>query len=214
MESKYNRAILIRAFNIRIFLSQFSTYLTLGFQHIADLGAYDHILFIVALCAVYRTSEWKSIAVMVTAFTVGHSLTLALATMKLILLPGPLVEFLIPVTILLTCVYNVSVSKAKHRSASIVRLNYGLALFFGLIHGMGFSNYLRMLLGREESILAPLFAFNIGLEAGQLLIVSSVLAVLYVAERLLNVRHRDWTLFISGAAAGISLILLSETKFW
>lgn len=195
-------------------MNQFSTYLTLGFQHIADLAAYDHILFIVALCAVYRISEWKSIAAMVTAFTIGHSLTLALATLKIILLPSSLIEFLIPVTILLTCFYNISVSGAKHRSASILRLNYGLALFFGLIHGMGFSNYLRMLLGREESILTPLFAFNIGLEAGQLLIVASVLTVLYAVEKFLNVRHRDWTIFVSGAAAGISLILLSETKFW
>jgi ABC-type antimicrobial peptide transport system permease subunit len=95
-----------------------------------------------------------------------------------------------------------------------VRLNYFLALFFGLIHGMGFSNYLRMLLGREESILTPLFAFNIGLEAGQLLIVACVLGVLFIAERIFKVRHRDWTVFVSGAAAGISLILISETKFW
>jgi ABC-type antimicrobial peptide transport system permease subunit len=193
-------------------LSPFITYLSLGFQHISDLAAYDHILFIVALCAVYRISEWKNIAIMVTAFTLGHSLTLALATLGVILVPTQIIEFLIPVTILLTCIYNVSISKQKH--SQTIRLNYFLALFFGLIHGMGFSNYLRMLLGREESILTPLLAFNIGLEAGQLLIVACVLVVLFIAERILNVKHRDWTVFVSGAAAGISLILISETKFW
>jgi ABC-type antimicrobial peptide transport system permease subunit len=195
-------------------LSQFTTYLVLGFQHISDLSAYDHILFIVALCAIYRISEWKNIAIMVTAFTLGHSLTLALATLEVLLVPTEIIEFLIPVTILLTCIYNVSLSKQKHTEQTTVRLNYFLALFFGLIHGMGFSNYLRMLLGREEGILTPLFAFNVGLEAGQLLIVACVLGVLFIAERIFKVKHRDWTVFVSGAAAGISLILISETKFW
>lgn len=194
-------------------MSDFQTYLTLGFQHIIDLNGYDHILFIIALCAAYRLKYWRNITVLVTAFTIGHSMTLLLSTTGMIFIPSPIIEFLIPVTIFLTCVLNI-VDRGEIKSARHFRLNYGVALFFGLIHGMGFSNYLRMLLGREESIMQPLFAFNAGLELGQLLIVSSIMAVLFLVQRVFKIRHRAWTLTISGIAAGISLILMNQTKFW
>jgi len=194
-------------------MSDFQTYLTLGFQHIIDLNGYDHILFIIALCAAYQLKYWRNITILVTAFTIGHSLTLLLATTGVILIPSQIIEFLIPVTIFLTCILNV-LAPAEQKSVRHFRLNYGVALFFGLIHGMGFSNYLRMLLGREESILQPLFAFNAGLELGQLLIVSTILAVLFFAQRVFKIRHRAWSLTISGIAAGISLILMNQTKFW
>lgn len=201
-------------------MSEFSAYLSLGFEHISDLGAYDHILFIVALTAVYQVRDLKKIAILVTAFTIGHSVTLALATLELFLIPTAIIEFLIPVTIALTCLYNVSTQPKEtgfslntSRSSNF-QWNYVIALLFGLIHGMGFSNYLRMLLGQEESIVLPLLSFNIGLELGQLLIVGVILSFMVVFQKLFNVLPRSWNLFVSGGAFGISLILMSETKFW
>lgn len=194
-------------------MSTFETYLRLGFSHIANLNAYDHIIFIVALCAVYQLSQWKNILVLVTAFTIGHSLTLALATLKIIALPTNIIEFLIPVTIFLTALYNVfeNIERVDRRK---MRINYGLAMFFGLIHGLGFSNYLRMLLGGEESILLPLFSFNIGLEIGQIIIVFLTMSAAFFAMNLFHAKHREWNLFISGGAAGIALILMKNAKFW
>ena len=188
----------------------FGVYLNLGFEHISDINAYDHILFITALCAVYRISEWKNILILVTAFTIGHSITLALSALKIIGFPSDVIEFLIPVTIIITALYNVLKPQGEVRR---IMLNYFLALFFGLIHGLGFSNYFRALLGKEENIVQPLLAFNIGVELGQLAIVAVILAVSYVVMDLFKARQREWNLFISGAAAGIATILLLETEF-
>lgn len=190
-------------------MSEFQTYLTLGFEHISDLGAYDHLLFIVALCAVYSWQQWRTLAILVTAFTLGHSLSLAASILSRPLLPATLVEFLIPLTIFATCVLNV-VRKTDSQHSPNLRLHYLLVLGFGLIHGMGFSNYLRVLLGQEASILLPLFAFNLGLEIGQLLIVGIVLAISWLALRVLKIVPRAWNLFVSGTAAGVSLILLTQ----
>ena len=150
---------------------------------------------------------------LVTAFTIGHSVTLAVSTMGIVLVPTDIIEFLIPVTILFTCLGNVA-RRPEKSDPRRVSAGYLLTLFFGLIHGMGFSNYLRALLGEEESILLPLFSFNIGLELGQLLVVSVVLASAAVLIRISRADYRAWNLFISGAAAGISVILMAETKFW
>lgn len=189
-------------------MSEFQIYLQLGFDHISDLNAYDHIVFIIALCAAYPLNRWRSVIVLVTAFTIGHSVTLALATLRIILVPTDLVETLILLTILATCLMNV----LRPLEGRIGRkTSYGLALFFGLIHGLGFSNYLRALLGMEESIIVPLLSFNIGLEVGQLMIVAIFAAAAFVFLRLLGTPHRQWNLFVSGAAAGVSAMLLLET---
>jgi hypothetical protein len=198
-------------------MSEFSAYLLLGFDHISDLTAYDHILFIVALTAVYQVKDIRKLAILVTAFTIGHSITLALATLQVVLIPTQIIEFLIPVTIALTCIYNISSPETDYSLApkkSKYAFNYAIALAFGLIHGLGFSNYLRMLLGREEDILIPLLSFNIGLEVGQLIIVAFILSAMILLQKVFNVKARSWNLFVSGAAAGISLILMAETKFW
>jgi ABC-type antimicrobial peptide transport system permease subunit len=194
-------------------MSTFEAYLKIGFQHIADITAYDHILFIIALCAIYKVNQWRHILVLVTAFTIGHSVTLVLSTLNYILVPSAIIEFLIPVTILLTAIFNI-VRREGEISPLNMRVNYGLALFFGLIHGMGFSNYLKELLGKEESIIQPLLAFNIGLELGQLMIVAIILTFSMIFLNGLSVKHREWNLFVSGAAAGIAFILMTETKFW
>lgn len=190
-------------------MSIFSLYFQLGFDHIADLAGYDHILFLIALCAVYLLYEWKQVIVLVTAFTIGHSVTLALSTLNLILVPSALIEFVIPLTIFITAIVNIIYKKDKY-SKKIHYFKYLMALFFGLIHGMGFSNYLKSLLGIEEDIIAPLFAFNIGLEIGQIVIVTVILFLSYLFVSVLKVIKREWNLVVSGAALGVSLVLMIE----
>ncbi|MEM1190924.1 MAG: HupE/UreJ family protein [Pseudomonadota bacterium] len=194
-------------------MDRFPLYLQLGFQHISDLAGYDHILFLVALCAVYRIEQWKNILILVTAFTIGHSITLALAALGTIAIPSSIIEFLIPTTILLTAVYNV-IRRQSVGKPSRMGLNYAMALFFGFIHGMGFSNYFRALLMGDSSIALPLLGFNLGIELGQLLVVAVIVGTAFLFLNVLTVKHREWNLFVSGAAAGMSLILMVETRFW
>lgn len=201
--------------------STFSAYLSLGFDHISDLNGYDHILFIVALCAIYQLREWRKVAILVTAFTIGHSITLALAALDIIPINGALIEFLIPVTIVLTAIYNVVVhtfagnteEKTFNRK---INFNYLFALLFGLIHGLGFSNFFKssVMPGQEGEFIKQLFSFNVGVELGQLVIVAFVLGASFVAMNLLKVKQREWNLFISGGAAGIALIMALERIPW
>lgn len=190
-------------------MSLFELYLRLGFKHIIDLNGYDHIIFILALCAGYSFTQFRKIVILVTAFTIGHSITLALATLKIFTLRTSLVEFLIPVTILITAISNLFTSNSGKSN-----FIYIITLFFGLIHGLGFSNYLTELLGKESSIVTPLLAFNVGLELGQLLIVAIHFLILFLSMTLLKLNHKNWRLFLSGAAVGISAILIIENKIW
>jgi len=192
-------------------MSSFEAYLRLGFAHITDLAGYDHILFIIALCAVYGLRDWRRVLLLVTAFTVGHSITLALATMRLFAYRTEVIEWLIPVTILLTALSNLVAGGKSEAPNRYPYARYGLALLFGLIHGLGFSNFLRSMLGREASIGQPLLAFNVGLEIGQLLIVGLILVVAEAATRLFGVARRDWNLVVSGAVAGVALTLIQST---
>ena len=194
-------------------MSTFSLYFNLGLTHILDIRGYDHILFVVALCALYMLRDWRKVLILVTAFTIGHSLTLVLATLNILRVNAALIEFLIPVTIFVTAISNI-LRGQKNFSQTKAHLNYAYALFFGLIHGMGFSNYLRSLLGREESITVPLLAFNLGLELGQVVIVAIVLVAASVFVSILNVSRRDWKIVLSSAIAGIALTLMTEAKFW
>jgi hypothetical protein len=190
-------------------MSLFELYFTLGLQHIADLRGYDHILFILILCAVYSLKEWKRVLILVTAFTIGHSLTLALATLDLVRVDGDLIEFLIPLTIFVTALVNVI--QRRHKVSTLQHyLKYGAALFFGLIHGLGFSNYLRSLLGAEKGLVLPLFSFNVGIEVGQILIVLIIMLLTKVVVDLLKMPSREWHLLLSGAGMGISLVLMAE----
>lgn len=189
----------------------FSTFLDLGFDHISDIKAYDHILFIVALCGVYQLKQWRNVVILVTAFTIGHSLTLALAALDIVHVPSDLIEFLIPVTIFLTALFNLI---RKGKKPARMKLNYAIALFFGLIHGMGFSNYFRALMGRESEIVMPLFAFNIGVELGQLCIVLAILLLGFLCTGILKLKQKYWVFAISILAALVSLKLMWETRLW
>lgn len=187
-------------------MSEFQAYLTLGFDHITDPNGYDHILFVIALCAIYGFGEWKKVLVLITAFTIGHSITLALATLQVFTYRSDIIELLIPITILVTALTNFA-QPEKGESKS-PQLRYLLALSFGLIHGMGFSNYLRSLLGTQESIVMPLFSFNLGLELGQLIIVTIALVIASVFVELIRVKKTNWNHLISGIVAGMALSLI------
>jgi len=196
--------------------SQFSVYFRLGLDHISDLSAYDHILFLIALCAIYQIREFRKVLVLVTAFTIGHSITLALSALSIVTVNGDLIEFLIPVTILLTAIANVWRPESQDNAKILSRkmqFNYGMALFFGFIHGMGFSNYFKSLLGSSDQIVAPLFYFNLGVEVGQLIIVACIMAISFIFLRALKVRIRDWVIFVSGMAAGLAFVMMLETNY-
>jgi len=195
-------------------MSEFGLYFALGKDHILDyLNGYDHILFVIALCAVYVIDDWKKVILLVTAFTLGHSITLALATLNVISVKTELIEFLIPLTIFITSTSNLF-KKEDQVAASKVQANYFYALFFGLIHGMGFSNYLRALLGKDQTIVTQLLAFNLGLELGQIIVVAIFLLCSFVLVDLIGVKRRDWKMVVSSAIAGIALVLMKDRMFW
>lgn len=191
----------------------FPFYLTLGFEHISNLAGYDHILFLVALCAIYRIEQWRNILVLVTAFTIGHSVTLVLASLDAFSIPSSLIKFLIPTTILLTALHNVFNRQAAEKTSKMSR-NYLMALFFGFIHGMDFSNYFKALIMDPSDIAVPLLGFNLGIELGQLLVVLFIVGIAFLLLNVVKVKHREWNLFISGVAAGMALLSMLENKFW
>ncbi len=187
----------------------FSFYLKLGIFHILDIEALDHILFIAALVAVYMINDWKKILILATAFTIGHTTTLALATLNIIQVPSALIELLIAFTILITGFGNLFKVKEEF-SKSLHYVKYSIAMFFGLIHGLGFSNTLRYLLGMEKDLWKPLLAFNIGIEIGQIILITVFLSIEYVLVRYLKVKQREWNLVLSGIAMGVALLMILE----
>jgi hypothetical protein len=202
-------------------MSELAGFFWIGFQHILDtqnflsiFNGIDHILFILVLSAVYPVKDWRKILVLVTAFTIGHSLTLALAAFDVVPFNPRLIEILIPVTIFLTALYNFY-EKPSEENQSIwnpaLSLRYGFALFFGLIHGFAFSNVLRSMFALSgESIVAKLFAFNVGIEAGQIVVVVFVLILSALFEWSLKLRPLIWNQALSGvsglAAIGIFIV--------
>lgn len=195
-------------------MSEFELYFDLGKDHILDYAnGYDHILFVVALCALYIFRDWKSLLILVTAFTIGHSITLVLSTLRIITVKADLIEFLIPLTIFITAVSNIFRNEENLTPRSL-QLNYGYALFFGLVHGLGFSNYLRSILGRDKSIITQLFAFNIGIELGQIIIVIIFLVAGFITINLCGASRRDWKMVISSVIAGMALVLMKDKIFW
>jgi len=189
-------------------MDEVGMYLHLGFRHIMDWEAWDHILFVLVLTIRYQWTDWKKLLVLITAFTIGHSITLALSTLNWVNFPTALVEFLIPVTIVFTAVSNYWVKTFDFRSK--YPLIYFLALFFGLIHGLGFSTFLKSMLGKEESILAPLFTFNVGLELGQLLIVSIILIFSFIFVSVLKVNRLRYVQIGSGIAMAFALSMVFD----
>lgn len=193
-------------------MSSFGIYYQLGLEHITDPGAYDHMLFLLALSVIYRYSRWKRIAFLATAFTLGHSVTLALAVLDLIPVNTALIEFLIPVTIFATAAAN-AVQQLRGNGSPNALAAYAAALVFGLIHGMGFSSYLSAMLS-GENLVVGLLGFNVGLEIGQLAILAVMLVMSFLVVGVAKLQHAKWSIGISVLAAIWAVYLMIETKPW
>jgi hypothetical protein len=192
-------------------MHEFWLYTQIGFNHIANLSGMDHILFVAALCIRYQLSDWKKWLILVTAFTIGHSVTLVLSVFNYLDFSTNWIEFLIPVTILITSISNMFVKKFSFNTKFPVI--YFFALFFGLVHGLGFSFYLKSLLGMQQNIAPALLAFNLGLEIGQILIVMAILVISFIFVTLLKAPRRDIILIVSGGILALSLQMAIERYF-
>ena len=188
-------------------MRDFGFYFRLGWEHIISANALDHQLFIAALAAIYLLQDWRQVLILVTAFTIGHSLTLALSVLDIVRFPSNWVEFLIPVTIVITAFSNLFQKKFTARSVSI---NYFLALFFGLIHGMGFANTLRFMLAKDQNLGWGLLGFNLGLEVGQIVVVMIILAIAHGMVNLIRVKRKEWVIFLSALVLGLAFKIAVE----
>ncbi len=192
-------------------MSEFYLWFNTGTEHILDWNGYDHILYVISLCVLFSISDWKRLLVLVTAFTIGHSLTLAASVLNIFQVKQSYIEVLIPLTILITCVINLMYRNKLTQQRNInFKLNYLMALFFGFIHGLGFSYLLRSMLGKEENLIFPLLSFNLGLEFGQLFIVVFMLIISIFIGKFTRVKKQDVVFFVSSAVFGIAFVLFMQ----
>lgn len=188
-------------------MQDFIFYFRIGWEHIISSDALDHQLFIAALSAIYLLKDWRQVLILVTAFTIGHSLTLILSVLDIFRFNSKWVEFLIPCTIVITAISNLFQKKFTPKT---IRINYFLALGFGLIHGMGFANSIRMMLASDQNLGWVLFGFNVGLEVGQIAVVMILLLVSYLILKYLKVNRREWVIFLSAAVLSLALKMAIE----
>ena len=193
-------------------MNDFIFYFKMGLTHVLDFTAYDHILFLIVLAVVFNCNKWKKVLWLVSLFTIGHSITLALSAYGIVTISIELVEFLIPLTIFITAVLNIVFIKKTILGKQ--RINLVFALLFGLIHGLGFSNYFRMMIGREENKLFPLLEFAIGIEAAQIIIVLGILTLGVFLQKLVGVSRRDWILVTSAVVIGFAIQMMLDRVFW
>ena len=185
-------------------MTQFQSYFTLGYQHILDWQGYDHMIFLLALLAPINIQNWKKLLLLVSAFTIGHSISLALSTLNVVAANSDLIELLIPITILISVLLNFTIEKR------LGLISFVITIVFGLVHGMGFSGYLKSLLGLEEKVFAPLLSFNLGLEFGQILFSLLIVLIVSISIKYLSVKQRTINLLLSGIAGAVSIFLILE----
>jgi len=190
---------------------QFLFYFKQGLFHVLDWSAYDHILFLVALVVVFTLKDWKKTLWLITFFTIGHTLTLALAAYNLIYVKENIVEFAIVVTIFITALSNLIFQK---KNTGNLNLNIVFALVFGLIHGLGFSSYFKILVGREADKVLPLISFASGVEVSQAILVIVLLGLSFIGLNIFRISKRDWITIISALILGITIPILYSRKFW
>ena len=188
-------------------MSDFWLYLKLGLTHVLDWQAYDHILFLIVLVAAYNFNNWKRIFILVSLFTIGHTVSLLLANYNVVSVSGKWIEFLIPVTILVAALYNLFTSGKKNRSEK-VGLFYVITVFFGLIHGFGFASYYKMINSGNEIL--PLLEFALGVELAQIIVVTAVLILSFIFQTVFRFNKRDWVLVVSSLVIGVSIPMLQN----
>jgi len=193
-------------------MDDFMLYCKMGLNHVLDFSAYDHILFLIVLAVVFSYYELKKLLWLVTLFTLGHSITLALSAYGVLNISMDLIEFLIPLTIFITGVINIVNSNKKPTKKDNTNLIF--ALFFGLIHGLGFSNYFKMMIGQQEEKILPLIEFALGIELAQIIIVFGIIFLGLVFQNFLKVTKRDWILVCSSIVIGFAIQMMTERVFW
>lgn len=193
-------------------MNELHIYFQIGYRHIVDPRALDHILFIIALSLRYQLGDWKKLVILVTAFTIGHTITLTLSVFNILDLSRRWIEFLIPVTILITAFSNLFVKKFTFKAK--LPAIYFFALFFGFIHGLGFSNDLKSLIGSGNHLVLKLLAANIGIEAGQLLFVTAILLISYILITLIKINRREYLLFMSAGIFALAIQMAWERIPW
>lgn len=183
-----------------------------GLKHVLDIAAYDHVIFLMVLAVPYSFKSWKKALLLVTIFTVGHSLSLSLAAYEVLRFNSTWIEFLIPVTIALTALYNLAnASTISDKKFSLLMV---ATLFFGLVHGFGFSSYFEIIIGNEPSKLGPLVQFALGIEASQLIVMLVVLAIAWVFQELFRMSKRDWIIIVSAMVLGAAIPMIIESDIW
>ena len=177
-----------------------------------DILAYDHVLFIIVLTIIYNFNQWKKVVWLITFFTLGHSMSLGLAAYDIVHVPVKIVEFLIPVTICITGFYTIL--RPLRPSGGKEKVIFSFALFFGLVHGLGFSNYFRLLIGKEDDKILPLIEFAFGIEAAQVVVVLCILILGMLLQNIFRVSKRDWILVGSSIVIGIAFPMVINRIFW
>ncbi len=190
-------------------MSQFWLYFRLGLEHVLDWNAYDHILFLIVLVVAYSFHSWKRMLWLVSIFTLGHTLSLFLSVYEIVLVDSSWIEFLIPVTILITAIFNM-INAKKKESKNNISVLYLTTAFFGIIHGLGFSTYFKMIASGTESVFLPLLEFALGIETAQVIVVLCVMILGFILQNMLRVKRRDWILVVSAIVIGIILPILKE----
>jgi len=194
-------------------MTDFWLYFNIGLHHVLDIHAYDHVLFLLVLTVPYTFKDWKNILLLVTLFTIGHTTALVLSVYGVITVNSAAVEFLIPITILATALYNLFIS-AKKSSGSTINFIAFTTLFFGIIHGLGFSNYFKIIIDKQDTKLLPLLEFALGIEGAQLIVVLVSLLLGFALQRFAGLQKRDWVLVTSAFVAGVVVPMIIQNKFW
>ena len=195
-------------------MSGFWVYFQIGLHHVLDIQAYDHVLFMMALVLPFTFKDWKRLLFSVTLFTAGHTTALLLSVYEILVIKASIVELLIPITILSTAVFNLFTIGKTNRKENL-NLIFLITLFFGIIHGLGFSNYFKTLLGgSSNSKLIPLLEFALGIEGAQITVVLAMLIVAYSVQSLFKFSRRDWILVGSAFIIGVVVPMILENEIW
>lgn len=195
-------------------MSEFWIYFQIGLKHVLDIHAYDHVLFLIALAIPFSFKDWKRVVLLVTLFTIGHSMALMLSVFEIVTIKVNVVELLIPITILTTALFNLFTA-GKSSKKERINLVFFITLFFGIIHGLGFSNYFKSILGgTASSKVLPLSEFALGIEAAQVVVVFVVLVLSYIVQTVFRFSKRDWTLVMSAFVIGIVIPMIVENEIW
>jgi len=196
-------------------MPDFWLYFQIGLKHVLDLDGYDHVMFLMALTVPYSFKDWRNVLLLATLFTIGHTISLILSVYGVVRINSTFVEFLIPVTILITALYNIVTSGKKAAKTQSINFVAFTTLFFGIIHGLGFSNYFKIIINNDsDAKLAPLLEFALGIEAAQLIVVLTVLVLSFIMQGALKVQRRDWLLVTSAFVAGVVVPMIISAEIW